>query len=85
MGGGAGDEIVGFCHFQNRVFGIWKVYDMLKAEEEDTPQLRGLWSITRVIDIQTEFLRRGAMRHKRLLETAVTVHATAERDMVFAF
>jgi hypothetical protein len=80
-----GQDAVKFAALENCVLAIWKYYEGINRFDEEDRELRGLWSITRMLYIRREFRDAGFVQYERLLEAAFHLQATQKQDMVFAF
>lgn len=78
-----GFDQVPFDDFSDTVAAIWRYFDT--STLGNGPRLRGLWNVTRVIEIRDKFLSKGPVPHEYLPEAAYHVNGTDMRDMVFAF
>ncbi|KAL0944475.1 uncharacterized protein CTRU02_202362 [Colletotrichum truncatum] len=80
-----GNDAVHFFTFERCVWGIWKYFEALGDYADDHLAVRGLWNVTRLLDIREEFWEHGEIRFERLVETAYHCEASDPRDMVFGF
>lgn len=81
---GCGGDRVGFNRFSHCVNAVWVFFEGLGNLEDDTAN-RGLWSVTRLIQIRLQYRKHREVAYESLLEAAFHCEATDKRDMVFAF
>jgi hypothetical protein len=80
-----GDDCIDFDNFKNCVYAIWKYLGGLAELDYDHPARRGLWGVSRLIDIRKAYHTSGPVRYEMLLEIAFHLQASDIRDKVFAF
>lgn len=80
-----GDNLIDFDNFRICVFAVWKFAQDWSKYDDESPALRGLWCVTRLLFMRDEYQDSGAVRYEILLQAAYHCQATDKRDMVFAF
>jgi len=80
-----GTECIDFDDFETCVYAVWTFFEGLVDCYDDDETLLGLWGITRLLLLRSEFHAHGAVAWETLLQAASQRLATDSRDKVFAF
>ncbi|KAJ1324354.1 HET domain-containing protein [Microdochium nivale] len=80
-----GPDAIDLATFQACVYLIWSCVPIWDIYVEEDAELRGLYSVTRTLQIRSYYQARGHVPLELLLESAFFVGATDRRDSVYGF
>ncbi|KXJ89459.1 heterokaryon incompatibility protein-domain-containing protein [Microdochium bolleyi] len=80
-----GTHAIDWATFQDCVYAIWNSVPIWDLHDEADPEVRGLYSVTRTLQIRRWYGARGHVPLEVLLETAFFVEVTDQRDSIHGF